>query len=226
MPSLRNLATDLWIADAPASKAGFEFGARMTVVRLPAGGLFLHSPVTLTPELRAELDALGPVEYLISPSGMHYEDLPEHARAYPRARVYAVPGSLPKLKALAPELLRDEPEPGWAEVLDQHVFRGSRLYDEVVFYHRPTRTLILTDLCFNIPADRSWSTRLWARALGVLGKVSRSRSFDLSVRDRAAAQASLRRIESWDFDRLLLTHGDWLPTGGKEAFRRAFADYL
>src|SRR5690242_14804067 len=68
-PILREPAPgQLWIAEMPAAKFGFEFGARMTVVRLPGGGLFLHSPIALTPELRRELDALGPVRCVIAPS--------------------------------------------------------------------------------------------------------------------------------------------------------------
>ena len=213
----------LWIADMPASKGGFEFGARMTVVRLPDGGLWVHSPVALQPDLKRQLDALGPVRAILSPAKMHYEHVPEFAQAYPEAKVFAVAGSrdLIAKRARVDAVLEEAPDPLWAEVMDQTHFRGSRLYDEVDFLHRPTRTLILTDLCFNIPENRNWSTRLWARLLGILGRLSVSHSLKLSLTDREQAQASIRRILAWDFDRVIITHGDWVPTGGKEAFRQA-----
>src|SRR5262249_51777678 len=80
MAALQPLAADqLWIADMDAQRGGFEFGARMTVVRLPGGELWLHSLVALTPELRQELDGLGPVRFLVAPNRLHYQHLAEFA---------------------------------------------------------------------------------------------------------------------------------------------------
>lgn len=225
---LRMLEPDrLWVAEMPAAKGGFEFGARMTVIRLPEGDLWVHSPVALAP-LKAAVDALGPVAALVAPSGMHYEHVPEWAAAYPDARVLAAEGAVKHLKGSTrvDALLGDEPDPLWAGAIEQVPLRGSRLYDEVVFFHPATRSVVLTDLCFNIPPERGWSTRLWARVLGVLGRLSVSYSFGLTIRDRPAVEACLRRILEWDFDRVLLTHGDIVDTGGEEAFRAAVSPLL
>ena len=40
------------------------------------------------------------------------------------------------------------------------------------------------------------------------------------IRDRAAARASLERILAWDFDRVIVAHGDVLERGGHDAARR------
>ena len=222
---LQQLAPDqLWIAEMPAQRMGFEFGARMTVVRLADGSLFIHSPIELKAELKRELDELGPVGFVISPSRLHYMHLTDFAAAYPQAKIYAAPNFKRKLQSVRLQgVLSDEPEPEWASVLDQAIFRGSWLYDEVDFFHRSSRTLILTDLCFNIPTNRSWTTRLTARMLGVLGQLSVSRSFSLTIRDWRAVRASLERILAWDFDRVIIAHGNIVGTNGKAAFGRAFA---
>jgi Domain of unknown function (DUF4336) len=221
---LQELAPDqLWIADAPFALMGFELGARMTLVRLP-GGLFIHSPVALTPDLKAALDRLGPVACLVAPSRYHYLHAAEFARAYPDARLFCAPRLEPGLKGLPlAGALGDEPPPDWAGVLEQSPFRGSSLYDEVDFFHPATRTLILTDLLFNIPRRRPWLTRLIARSLGILGRPGLSPSFRLTMRDRAAARASIERLLAWDFDRVIFSHGDIIETGGKEALQGAFA---
>ncbi len=213
----------LWTAEMPASKGGFEFGARMTAVRLPDGGLWLHSPIALTPGLRAALDAAGPVRALVAPSGFHYEHVREFAQAYPEARVDVAEKAAGALKGVRIDgTLGETPPAAWGGALEQLPFRGSRLYDEVVFFHPATRTLLLTDLLFNIPPERGLSTRVWARLLGVLGKPSMSRSFKLTLRDRDAARACVERILAWDFDRITLTHGDLVERGGREAFRAAY----
>jgi hypothetical protein len=215
----------LWTGDVPASRGGFNFGARMTLVRLPDGALWVHSPVALAP-FREEVDRLGPVRHLVGPSKMHYEHLAEWAGAYPEARVYAAASLKGNAKVPPHQTLGDESPAEWQGAIEQVVFRGSRLFDEVVFFHPATRTLILTDLCFNVPSSRGWSTALWAGVLGFKDRFAPSRSFGLMLQDREAARASLERILGWDFDRVLLTHGDYLETGGKEAFRRAFARFI
>lgn len=58
--AVRSLAPDLWVVDRPLPLAVGDIGARMTVIRLHDGGLFLHSPVRLDDELRRGLDAVGP----------------------------------------------------------------------------------------------------------------------------------------------------------------------
>ncbi len=226
---LRELAAGrLWVSEMRAAKAGFEFGARMTVVRLPGGGLWVHSPVALTPDLKRELNALGPVRALVSPARYHCAHLAEFASAYPEALCYAPPHFRRALPGVTFARTLDDvaPPPEWSGVLEQLPFQGSRLYDEVEFYHPETRTLIVTDLCFHIPADAGLVTRTAARMLGILGRLSVSHSFPLTIGDREAVRASLRRIAAWDFDRVILSHGILQDTGGKQEFERAFAPYL
>ena len=64
---MRELDEGLWVEDRPLRLLGIEVGARMTVVRLEDGGLFLHSPVALDADLRSDLDALGPVRCVVAP---------------------------------------------------------------------------------------------------------------------------------------------------------------
>ena len=47
-------------------------------------------------------------------------------------------------------VLADEPEPGWKGVLDQALLEGFPFANEVVSFHRPSATLIASDLAFNI----------------------------------------------------------------------------
>jgi hypothetical protein len=222
---LREFVPELvWTAEMPFGRLGFDVGARMTAIRLADGDVVIHSPIELTPDLRAAVGAVGPVRHLIAPSGMHYGHLGEWARAYPEARLYGVPGVMEKARPLGEaEELRDTPPAAWAGEMDQTLVRGSAIYDEAVFCHYPSRTLVLTDLCFNIPESANWSTRLWAQALGVLGGLSSSRSFPVTLKDRPAARKTIETILSWEFDNVLITHGQPVKGGGKEQFRRAYA---
>ena len=50
---MKQLHSDLWIADSPLRFLGLEVGARMTVVRLPGPKLLLHSPIAATEKILA-----------------------------------------------------------------------------------------------------------------------------------------------------------------------------
>jgi hypothetical protein len=220
----RALADRLWVAEHPMKAMGMELGRRMTVVRLRDGGLWLHSVGRLTPEVRGWLDGLGRVAFVVSPSQAHRRWMDAYATAYPDAALVASPG----LREKRPDLvfdrtLGDVPEPEWAEDLDQAVFPVRGRYGEVVFLHRLTRTLILTDLCFQIPAGRGLVTTALAWTFGYYERFAASRLLRLMLADRAAAREVLVRILAWDFDRVIIGHGDIVESGGKPALERAFA---
>lgn len=227
MAVLRNLAPGLWIAECNMRNGPFEFGLRMSVIQLRDGGLVLHSPVRLTPELRAGLDALGPVRGVIAPSRAHHLFAGDYPAGYPDCLLFAAPGlpeKRPDLKFAAE--LSDEAPPLWRSEIEQHVFRGAPFMNEVVFFHPATRTVLFTDLVFNLPAHGmgNAASRLFFRLLGANGRFGPHRMVKyLFIRDRAAARESVERILRWDFERVTLTHGAVLEQGGHDAVRRAFA---
>ena len=214
----------LWVAETPLRFYGVEVGTRMTACRLSDGGLWLHSPVRLTDELRKDLGRLGPVRFVVAPNKLHHRFVGDYSSAYPDARVYASPG-LPGKRPDLPfrGVLGDVPEPGWAEDLDQAVFRGERQLEEVVFLHRASRTLILADLVQSGHAESPWLTRLATRLNGTYERPGPPAPVRLGFRDKAAARASLERILSWDFDRIVMAHGRIVETGGKAAFEHAYS---
>jgi hypothetical protein len=221
---LRELDVDLWIAERPQRFYGLEVGTRMTVIRLEDGSLLLHSPVALEPELCRQLDSLGAVRFVVAPNRFHHLYAGEVARQYPEARLWVAPGVERKRPDLViAGVLEDEAPTGWKGQLDQVFFRGRPFENEVVFQHRPSRTLILCDLAFNFGPRTHPVTRLLARLIGSHGRFGPSRLDPLLIRDRPAARASLERILAWNFDRVVVAHGEVLESGGREALRAGYA---
>jgi hypothetical protein len=221
---LCELASDIWIAARPQRFCGFEFGTRMTVIRLADGSLLLHSPVALDPQLRRELDSLGRVRFAVAPNRFHHLYAGEVAKAYPEARLWVAPGLEQKRSDLVIEGVLGDDAPGaWKEEVDQVFFRGRPFENEVVFLHRASRTLILCDLAFNFGPRTPFATRLVARLIGSYGRFGPSRLDPLLIRDRRAARQSLERILVWDFDRIVIAHGDVLRSGGSAALRSGYA---
>jgi Domain of unknown function (DUF4336) len=226
---LHEIAPDLWVAEERLRYLGFEMGRRMTVIRLAGGALLVHSPVSLSAQLRGELAKLGDVRVVLPASILHGHLYMEQYRdAYPRARLFGVPG----LEHKRPDLRFDgmlgvSPEPEWRDDLDQKGFEGhrvaGRVLNEVELLHRKTRTLIAGDLCFNIGPEWPLRTRLLAWGPRMRPRLGPSVAFRLGIRDREAARRSVERILEWDFDRILPGHGEIVETGGKDKFTRDFA---
>jgi hypothetical protein len=223
-PALRPLAPELWVVERPQRFCGLEVGTRMTVIRLADGGLLLHSPVELDAGLRRELDAIGRVRFAVAPNRVHHLYAGRVAEAYPGARLWVAPG----LERKRPDLvfdgvLGDDAPAEWKGQLDQVFFRGRPYENEVVFFHRASRTLILCDLAFNFGPRSAAPTRLLMRLLRSYGRFGPSKLDPLLIRDRRAARQSLERILGWDFDRVVVAHGDVLESGGREALREGYA---
>ena len=232
--TLKPVAPGLWIAAGPivrmaALGGSAPFTTRMTVARLADGGLWCHSPIAPDPALFAAIDALGPVRHLVSPNKLHYAHIAAWKRRYPDAVAWASPGvreraASQRIAVSFDADLGEAPEPAWAAELDQLHFRGSRVFEEVVFLHRASATLILTDLIENFEAAKLGTAMRWiARLGGVLdpdGKTPLDMRF--TFRDRAAARACLQRMTDWRPQRVILAHGRCYLDNAEAELRRAF----
>ena len=230
---LKEHAPGLWTALGRADVAypklfqKFDFSTRMTIVRLSDGGLFLHSPIRLDDGLREELDGLGEVRAVAAPNRAHHLFVGDCREAYPNAKIYAAPGLPEKRKDFRFDgLLADEPRIEWRGDLEQRRIQGMPMLNEVAFFHPSSRTLILTDLAFNIPKGQPWGIPVVTKLLGVGGRVGPSRLGRWLIRDKEATRASLGIIMRWDFDRLIMAHGDVVEAGGKQKLRDAFGFIL
>jgi len=224
MAMLRELDRNIWVAERPQRFYGLEVGTRMTVIRLAGGSLLLHSPVALDRGLRRELDSLGPVRFAVAPNRFHHLYAGGVRQVYPEARLWVAPGVEKKRPDLAFEaLLGDEAPAEWKEEVGQVFFRGRPFENEVVFLHRPSRTLILCDLAFHFGPRAAPLTRMVMRLLRSYGRFGPSRLDPLLIRDRAAARQALERILAWDFDRVVVAHGEVLESGGPAALRAGYA---
>jgi hypothetical protein len=219
---LRPWAPDVWTDEREAKFFGVETGTRMTVVRLSGGGLFVLSPVELDDETRKAIDALGEVRAVVAPSLFHHLSVGQWMAAYPKAFFGACPGLEWKRSDLPfSSIVADEPHPIWKGDLEQ-VYFSARRENELDFFHAPSKTLIVTDALLNLSTHARKSTRfvaaLMRNSAPGLGWME-----PLMVRDRGLARRQVDRMLDWDFDRIILAHGQMVEPGGREVLERAYA---
>jgi len=196
--------------------AGLRFPCRTVVVRLASGALLLHSPGPIDDALAAELAELGPVEHLVAPNSFHHLHASAVKARYPDATLWAPPGLRQKVPGLAIDAtLGEGAPPPWGDELACVLVEAGPKMCEAVFHHAPTRTLLVTDLVFNLRAVDGWWTRTVLRLVGAFGSMQQSRLWRRFTRDRDAARAAVERVLRWDIDHVVPSHG--APISGPEA---------
>lgn len=219
----RSLAPDLWVVDHPFKIGPVAVGTRTTLVRLEDGRLWVHAPGPLSEALVDDVRRLGEVGCLVAPNLFHHMFLRDWIEAFPDAQIHAVAGLEKKQTGLRiDEVLGHDAPAAWKGQLDQLLAGGVPAIDEVVFLHRATRTLILTDLCFNMQRSDSLVTRAFMRVSAAWQRFTPSRLFKSFIKDRDALRGDVERLLEWDFDRVIVAHGDVLEQGGPAALRAAY----
>lgn len=199
-----------------------ELGLRMSVVRLADGSVVVHSPVALTTEVRAAIDALGPVRFVVAPNAFHHLFVKDALAAWPDAQLVA-PAALRKKRPdltihLELEALEDQPLAAWRSELIPISIRGSMLH-ETVLYHAPSRSLLSADLLENFVSVEHWFTRAYLKLGGIYGKPALHPLLHMVYRDRALARQGVSRILDLALDRIVVAHGEIVTARPEEALR-------
>lgn len=190
---------------------------RATLVRLSDDTLWLHSPVKLTDEDVEQIKALGEVAYIVAPNTYHHLFYPQSAAHFPNAQTWATEGLDIKRADItfSHQLGRDDAP--WAEDMDTIMVEGAPKLNEWTFFHKPSKSLIVTDVIFNIkPSELSTGVRILMRVFGAYDIAAQSRTWRLLVKDRDAHQRSLQALIALPIERLIVAHGDIIEEDARE----------
>ena len=210
----------------PSPSSGSHIRRGWYSVRLRNGTLWAWSPIALDDVLAGEIDRLGPVGHLVSPNKLHHLFLGAWRARWPAARLHASPALARRRKDLRfDDQLGDAPDRAWAGDVDQVIFHGSFALEEVVFFHRASRTAIFADLIqrFDRSMVRGW--RGWIMRLdGVVGPDGSSpRELRLTFVDRRGARRAKAVVLGRDPERVVIAHGMCANADGRAVLERALA---
>jgi hypothetical protein len=111
---------------------------------------------------------------------------------------------------------------------------------EIIFLHKPSKTLIEADLFFNLPATEQFSktgtlatsgiaTKLFTGVNNTAGAANGQKRllwYGLSSANRPAWNETVGRIAKWDFETVVPCHGDVIEKDAKGIFEKVFAWHL
>jgi hypothetical protein len=228
---LEPLGEELWFADGGiVSFNGFDYPTRMVIVRLAGRELWVWSPIRRTPAIEQQVRALGRVRHLVSPNKLHYLFLGEWQAAFPDAKLWGTAATIAKCADLRfSGELASRPPTDWEGQIDQFYFTNSVFLDELIFFHRASRTAIIADLSQTLSDDFlkiHWPW--WMRPVARLSKMVEGWGhppidYRISFRHRASARPKIRALIKEHPEHVVVAHGEIVRTGGESFLRRAFS---
>ena len=225
-------AHDLWTIAQPFRVGGFlEIGLHTTVIRLKSGELALHSPASLSESDVSKIATLGEVSLILGPNLMHHLFIGAAQKHFPKARLVA-PARLATKRA---DLKIDVPvaasdmaavQSGLTDVAQNLVplpVEGMPGLDEIAWVHTPSRTLILSDLAFNLRPPAPFATRAFMALNGGFDRFGPTRIARRMIHDSKKTRSSLDRILEQDFSRVIVGHGEVFEGDGRAALREGYS---
>lgn len=220
----------IWLLDYPVEYAGCRFNARMSIVRLANGALMLHSPCDMDDATAIAISERGPVTFIVAPGSFHYMYVAKAQARFPAALTYICPGVERKVPGLRFDGILGSCAPNdWSDTIDQVLIRGSRFMWEVAMLHKPSKTLLLVDAIeffTDQTANVNWPVKAWFKLFDMWNKPKLAPEYRIGWKDKVAARSSLEEILEWDFDKIVISHGDNITENAKELARRAWTPPL
>ncbi len=224
--SLTKIADNIWAIEGQARlMPGVHLPARATLVRLSDGGLMIHSPIAFSDETAAAIGQLGEVSTLLAPNLFHHLYLSQAQAQFPNAKTTAGIGMAKKRKNLRIDETFGAQLPKTLSADFDHVMiEGSPKFDELVLFHRASRTLIVADYFFNVHDTKGLLTPLVLKMTGSYKKATQSKLWRKMTEDKNAMAESARAVLAMDYKRVIMCHGDVVEDG--RAFTTASLDWL
>jgi hypothetical protein len=155
---------------------------------------------------------------VVAPSLLHHLHLETAIERYRPVALWGPPGLAEKHPDLGPvHVLGEDPWPH-ADQLEFVIVEGAPKRNEVVFFHRASKTIYTADLFFNIQEPEGFLTPLTFRLMGIYRRFGAAKMWRHWVTDKPAFQRSIDQILAWDFERIVVAHGEIVTQNARQLF--------
>ncbi len=231
---LKQVGRWIWVAEQPLRFLGLQVGTRMTVILGSDNSLLLISPIKIDNHLKQQIDSLGTVKYIIAPNLFHHLYLEHCQKLYPQAELIAPLGIKIKQPNVNVSKTFERDKIDFNGELDYLPFKGFQAFippkivtvNEIVFFHSHSQTLILTDSAFNFDRNFPLATQLAARILRCYQSLQPSLLEKIAIKDRELINKSISQLLSWDFQQIIMAHGNIVEKNAKEQLKAGYEWFL
>jgi hypothetical protein len=199
------------------------------------------------------------VTYLVAPDIEHHIFLSTWAAAYPSAHIVAPEGLAEKRAEMNKTnkdvtilefgtifTTKEKGSPEGIKVTEEfdsvfsYEYVDAHVNKELVFLHKPTKTMITADLIFNLPANEQYSktgesanSGIWTKFFNSVANTrgdavwqKRLLWYVFSKANRDGFNSSIQKINTWGIENVVPAHGDSIIGGGGAVFQKVFQWHL
>jgi hypothetical protein len=215
---LIQLQENLWHVEGELPR--MSIGRRMCIAKLADGKQVLHSPVALDEEGMRAVEALGPVSYILVPSGFHRLDAARFKERYPEATLLCPRGANGRVSKVVSVDGSYDDFPGDDLVQLRHLEGMKQAEGVLVVRDSEGAALVFNDAFFNLAHGKGMGGFIM-RVIGSSGgpKVTRIMRLFVIKEKKALAADLVSLAETKDLVRLIPGHGDPVQENASQVLR-------
>lgn len=161
---------------------------------------------------------------LIAPSLRHHLHLTTAIARYRPVALWGPPGLAERKPELGRVYMFGIDAWPYDDQLEFVIINGAPKRNEVVLFHRASRTIYTADLFSHIREPEGWLAPLAFRMMGIHRRFATAKLWRRWVTDRAAFARSIDEILAWDFDRIVVAHGEVIEHYARARFEAALRE--
>lgn len=219
---LERLGDDVWRVEG--ALPGMTMKRVMTIARRSDGQLVVHNAIAMRDDAMREIEALGPVAFVLVPNGFHRLDAPSFAKRYPSARVLCPRGARAKVEQVVAVHGDYSDFPADERVRLEHLDGVKEAEGAMTVDGDDGATVVLNDIVFNMPHQPGFGGFV-LRMLGSSGgpRVTRIARLFL-IDDKRAVRRHLERLAATPrLARVVVSHHEVIADDPGGTLRRVAA---
>nr|GAT54802.1 predicted protein [Mycena chlorophos] len=230
---IREVALGVTTFSKPFTGLGFlHLGGRSVAVKLSSGDVWILASTPLSQETKEALDKMGPLKWIMAGNAFHHMYI-----AYPDAKLIGMKGLVEKKQkegiTLDGAFGVDPPETkyGFEDEIYPCYFSG-RSNGEVAFLHAPTKSLIVSDLIFNLPCTEQYSKTKITGRIPIIGDSLAPGTWLHGVFARRGVtnietmSRDAKTVLEWQPARIIPAHGDVIEKDAPAKWAEVYRQFL
>lgn len=192
---------------------GVHFPVRSTLIELNKKELVIISPGPFEEAQMTQLIKQYQTVYCIAPNAFHHLHLEKFHQTFPNITLYG-PSSIIKKQPWLKNKLADINLLG-SRLKDNITLipiHGNKLLDETVFYCCRSKSLIVTDLLFNMRDPMPFGRKCLLRLVGANNRIAQSKLIEKSTKNKVDYVNSVNVLKGFDISRIIMAHGSVIET--------------
>ncbi len=105
-----------------------------------------------------------------------------------------------------------------------HLIEGMPKVNEFIFYHPKSKSLIVTDFCFNLDNVTGLGPKIILSLFDTYKKFGISKFFLKFIKDDLKFKKSVNELFNFDFDNIIVSHGSNIIGGAKDKLKLALLE--